>query len=237
MLVLRFLLAVAGLSLLPWACAAAPTALPASALPRLTALLPGSGQTAQIMKMGSRLALVDLQRRVVNVGGSRQALQTVMASAARGEAPAYDPRLGLSREEFSRYVAFQPVLMGTGKFVKLAVVRDAFRLTFSDAPANSVLRGLSFDLRSGDLRVPEGFVFRGMQVIPSAAATRDIDIRSAFIWNVRAFNAEAQNGVHGQVSLYQLGDGQVLLGYHRLSSLVHGVFNNTESELIVKYTR
>ncbi len=189
------------------------------------------------MKLGSRLAIVDLQRRVVGVGGSREALQTVMASAARGETPSYDARLGITRDEFARYLAFQPVLMGTGKAIKLSLIRDGNRLTFSDTPANSVFRGLSFDLKTGDLRVPEGFTFRAISVPPTTGSDRSIEIRSGFVWNFKGFNAEAQNGVHGQVSLYQLGDGQILLGYHRLSSLVRGVFNNAESEVILKYSR
>lgn len=219
------------------AYASAPPALPSGASAKLSALLPNSGQTVQIMKLESKLTIVNLQRKVLQAGGSPDALRIVMASLAKGEKPSYDARLNISKEEFAKYLAFQPVLAPTGKNMKLAVVRDSNRVTFTDSDTNGVLRGLSFDLKSGELRVPEGFSFKALAVIPSTAPDRSIDIRSGFQWNLLGYSAETQSGIRGQVSLYQLGDGQAVLSYRRTSSLVHGVFNNNESEILVRYER
>lgn len=208
---------------------------------RYLALLPGSNQVAQVMRKGTRLTILDMQQRVLSVGGSREALQNAMASVAKGQIPAYDARLGISQAEFDRYIAnyiaFQPTFESTGKTMRLSVVRDASRVTFTDTASNGLLRGLSFDLRTGDLRVPEGFAFKAAVIAPSTAPDRSIDLRGGLQWNLRGYNADTQSGINGQVSLFQLGDTQVLLIYKRVSSLIHGTFNNNASEIILKYTR
>lgn len=220
--------------------ASVPGALPPGTVPagpvRLSGLLPASNQTAQVMRSGAKITIVNLQNRVVSLGGSREALQMVMAQVARGEMPSYDPRLGISKEEFTKYLAFQTTLESTGRSMKLAVSRDPARVLFSDVAANGLLRGLSFDLRSGELRVPEGLTFRALSVDPSTAPDRSIDLRGGFQWNLKGYNAETQSGINGQLSLFQLGEGQSLLVYKRLSSLIHGTMNTTTSEIILRYS-
>lgn len=200
---------------------------------KLSALLPQPGQSAQVMKLGSRLAIVDLQKRVVDTGGSREALQKVLEQAAWGQVPSYDERLNISRAEFGKYLAFQPVLMPTGKSVKLNLSRDATRVTFGDVGAGIPLRGLSFDLKSGELRVPEGFSFLPVPVAPNTAPDRSLDIRGGYQWNLRGYSAETQNGLSGQLSLYQLGNGQTLLAFKR-TSMVRGAVN--EAEVLLMYS-
>lgn len=232
----RFLL-VPVLALLS-ALTVAGTALPVASSPplplsRLAGLLPAVGEVAQVMRLETRLTIVDLQQRVIEVGGSPDALRTVLASKARGELPVYDARLGISKEEFGRYLAFQPVPIPTGKTVKMPVIREPSRVTLGDAPGlNGLLRGLSFDLKTGDLRVPEGFTFRPTTVQASSAPDRTVDIRGGYQWNLRGHNPDTQNGIRGQFNLYQLGSGQIMLTYKR-TSLVRGVFN--EGELILRY--
>lgn len=208
--------------------------LPASSVSRLGGLLPTTGQVAQVMKLGSRLTVVDLQNRVLEVGGSREALKNVLATIANGSTPAYDERLGISRAEFSKYLVFQPILVSTGKTVKLPVVRDASRVTFMDAPGLSVLRGVSFDLRTGEVRIPEGFIIQPVSVPPSNAPDRSLDIKQSFLWNMKGYNAETQSGVKGQLWLYHMTSGKVVIRYKR-TSMIRGIPN--EGELMIEYQR
>ncbi len=226
--------ALALLSALTVAGSALPAqSVAAVSLSRLPGLLPGVGETAQVMRLETRLTVVDLQQRVIEVGGSPDALRAVLASTARGEVPVYDMRLGISKEEFGRYLAFQPVPAPTGKTVKMPVIREPTRVTLGDAPGlNGLLRGLSFDLKTGELRVPEGFSFKPTAVQVSSAPDRTVDIRGGYQWNLRGHNPDTQNGIRGQFNLYQLGSGQIMLTYKR-TSLVKGVFN--EGELILRY--
>lgn len=207
--------------------------LPLTNAGKLANLLPQPGQSAQIMKLGSRLTIVDLQKRVLDTGGSREALQKVLEQAAKGQVPSYDERLNISRAEFGKYLAFQPVLVSSGKTVKLTLARDTSRLTFGDIGNGIPLRGLSIDVRTGEVRVPEGFSFLPLPVIPSSAPDRSVDIRGGYQWNMRAYSAETQNGLSGQLSLYQLGNGQVLLAYKR-TSMIKGAVN--EGEVLLMYT-
>lgn len=203
---------------------------------RIAALLPTPGQVAQVVKIGSRITSVDLQKRVIEAGGSRKALENVLAVISSGGTPTYDERLNISRAEFGKYLAFQPVILPTDRTLKLPVTRDASRLTFGDtAGLNGVLRGLTIDLHSAELRVPEGFAVYPVAGSASSAADRSIDIRSAYIWNLTpSYNAQTQNGINGKFSLYQLGNGQVLLIYKR-TSMLRGVVS--EGEMILSYTR
>lgn len=201
----------------------------------IASLLPQSGQVVQIMKLGSRLTVVDLQERVMAAGGSREALQKVLAVISGGGVPTYDERLGITRAEFRKYIAFQPILVGTGKVLKIPLTNDGTRLTFGDAPGlNGLFKGVSFDLKTGDLRVPEGFVARPQAVNPSSAPDRTVDIRGGFLWNLKAYNASTRSGINGQMQLFQLASGQVILGYRR-TSILKDVVN--EGELLLSYQR
>lgn len=203
---------------------------------RIAPLLPLPGQTVQIMKLGSQLTVVNLQQRVIEVGGSREALQNVLATISRGGVPSYDERLGISRDEFGKYIAFQPVLLPTGKSLKIPVVREGTRLLFGDAPGlNGVFKGIIFDLSTGELRVPEGFSVKPVARTPSSAPDRSLDISAVYVWDFKAsYNAETQSGIKGQLSLFQMGNGQVVMGYKR-TSMIRGIIN--EGELLLSYAR
>ncbi|WP_264775470.1 hypothetical protein [Deinococcus aetherius] len=202
---------------------------------RLGALLPQPGQIVQFMEQQPRLTLVELQRQVTRVGGSPDALRAVMVSAAKGEKPAYDERLGITRGEFERYLVFQPILSATGRVLKLPLSREGNRLRFGDAPGlGGVLRGLVLDLTTGELRTPEGFATRPRPVSVTTAPDRTLDIRGGFEWVIKGNSPVTQNGVNGQLQLLQLGGGQVIFSYYRLSML-HGIIN--EGGVIFGYTR
>lgn len=210
--------------------------LPGTIAARVAALLPASDTHAQVMKLGSQIATLNLQQRVTSMGGSPAALKTVLASAARGQVPTYDARLGISREEFGRYLAFQPVLLPTGKTLKLSLLRTGQRVTLLDQTSNpAVLRGLVFDLKTGEVQVPEGFTFRPTALPASTAKDRSIDLRGGVQWNMRGYDPISQNGIRGQLSLYQLGSGQVLLSYDR-TNMLRGV-PGERAELLITYPR
>ena len=209
---------------------------PAALATRVATLLPAAEQTAQLVNRGARIATVNLQQRVTSVGGSPAALRMVLASAARGQVPSYDARLGITREEFGRYLAFQPVLVPSGKSLKLPLLRTPQRLTFPEQPGvPALLRGLSFDLRSGEVEVPEGFTFKPVRVPASTASDRSIDLRGGVQWNLHGYDPISQNGIHGQLSLHQLGSNQVLLTYHR-TNMLRGV-PGEEAEILLTYFR
>ncbi|GAA0513173.1 hypothetical protein [Deinococcus depolymerans] len=215
--------------------ASTPPALPAGWQPRLAALLPATSQTATLLERRPSISTVELQLRVASVGGNPEALQQVIVNAARGLQPTYDERLGISREEFKRYVVFQEVLASTGKSFRLAVTRDASHVTFGDGPyMDGVLRGVSIDLKTGEMRGPEGFSARPTTVTPSAAPDRGLDVRSGFQWRMTGSNATTGNGVRGTLSLLHLSSGRVVLSYTRTSMIRRAV---DTGELIVEYTR
>lgn len=212
---------------------AAAQPLPAGWTARLAALLPLPAQSASIMERRSSLSMIELSMRVVNVGGDPAALKEVMASAARGVTPTYNERLGITRKEFQNYLAFQPTL-APARTLKLPVTRDAARLTFGDAPGlGGVLKGVSIDLRSGELSTPEGFSAKPVGV-PAGSGNRDLDIRSGFQWKVIGNSPQSGNGVRGTLNLWQLGSGQVLLSYSR-TSMIHNV--TSSGEVILSYAR
>ncbi|MFC4426488.1 hypothetical protein [Deinococcus navajonensis] len=202
---------------------------------RLAALLPQTSQPATLMERRANLSLVDLSLRVMNVGGDPQALHQVMASAQRGETPVYNERLGISRKEFLSYLVFQPTLAATNKTLRLPVTRDANRVIFGDTPGmNGILKGVSIDLRSGEMRGPEGFAAKPTSVAPTTDPDRLLDVKSGFQWSIRGNNATTGNGVRGSLKLLQLAGGEIILTYSR-TSMLHNV--TTTGELIVRYTR
>ncbi|GGK28201.1 hypothetical protein GCM10008955_22450 [Deinococcus malanensis] len=198
-------------------------------------MLPQTSQTVVLMERRSSLSLVDLSLRVINVGGDPQALNQVMASAQRGEMPTYSERLGISKKEFLSYVVFQPTLAATNRTIRMSVSRDSHRVLFGDAPGmNGILKGVSIDLRTGEMRGPEGFSAKATSVAPSDAADRLLDVKSGFQWNIRGNNSATGNGVRGVLNLLQLSNGDIILSYSR-NSMLHSI--TTKGELIVRYHR
>ncbi|WP_240741195.1 hypothetical protein [Deinococcus sp. Arct2-2] len=210
--------------------------LPAGWQAKLVALLPQAGQVTQILERRSSLSLFELQRRVTNVGGSPDALRTVIVNVSQGKAPVYDARLGITQDEFKRYLVFQQSLAPSGKSLKLPVMRDNGRLSFGDAAGmNGVFKGVTIDLKTGELRVPEGFSTRPSAVPPSIGTSADrLDVKLGYQWNLRANDPVTQNGIRGQFTLILLNSGQIILSYDRFSML-RGRIN--EGELILGYAR
>ncbi|UBV42270.1 hypothetical protein LAJ19_11645 [Deinococcus taeanensis] len=226
------LLSGAGLSATPL-----PPALPAGWQARVAALLPQTAQPVTLLERRPSISTLQLEIRVASAGGDREVLRAVTTTAARGIPPAYDERLNISREDFKRYLVFQNTLVSTGKTFRLAVSRDASRVSFGDTPQmNGVLKGVSIDLRTGEMRGPEGFTARPVAVSSNDDPDRGLLVRSGFQWKMTGSNALSGNGVRGTLSLLQLGSGHIVLSYAR-RSMINRTVDEAERELIIEYTR
>lgn len=214
-----------------------PPPLPSGWQAKIAALLPQTGQTVTLLERRPSISTVALELVVASAGGDREALRQVTASAARGVAPTYDKRLNVSPEEFKRYIVFQSTLASTGKTFRLNVSRDSSRVTFSDGPyMNGVLKGVSIDLKTGEMRGPEGFSARPVAVPANDDPERGLLVRSGFQWLMNGNNAQIGNGVRGTLNLLHLSSGRVVLSYRRKSMIDRRV-DDFDRELIVEYTR
>jgi hypothetical protein len=204
-------------------------------LSRLAALLPLQGQSVTVMEKRPSLSTVDLRTRVERVGGSPEALYQVIVSASKGVRAPYDPRLGISEEDYRRYLVFQEVLVSTSKTARLALTRDSSRVLFGSNPAlNNVLDGLSINLRTGELRGPEGYSALPVPVVPSTAPDRVLPVRYGFQWKLLGSDATAGNGIRATLNLLELESGLIILNYSRTSMINRKL---TEGEIIVGYDR
>lgn len=231
------LLVLGSVALAPVEVQAAPAgaSLTGGWLARLVALLPQPGQSAQLMDWQPSRLIVALPGRVTEVGGNREALRTIMSKFQRGEKPAYDPRLGISRAEFESYLLFEPSLAPTGKRVKLPVIREGSRLRFGDVTGlNGVLRGLEIDLTTGELRGPEGFSGRPRVFVVDDAQERSLNVLSGFEWAFKGNNPYTQSGINIVVQLLSLKSGQVVLSVDRFSMLNGPI---SDGRVIVQYAR
>ncbi|MVN88193.1 hypothetical protein GO986_15695 [Deinococcus sp. HMF7620] len=210
-------------------------ALPSGWQARLLTLLPQTAQSVTLLARRPSISTVDLELKVASVGGDSSVLRQIVVSAARGVKPTYDARLNVSLSDFQRYVVFQETLVSTGKSFRLAVTRDANRVTFGDGPAmNGVLRGVTIDLKTGEMRCPEGFSAQPVNVAPNNDASRGLEVRSGFQWKVFGGSGIQGRAVKGTLSLLQLASGRILLSYERTSMINHKV---DTGELIVDYSR
>lgn len=214
--------------------ATAPSPLPGGWQGKLAAMLPLPGQNAVLLARGTTVNIVELGRRVATVGGDRAAYEDLLAEVSRGADPEYNERLGISREEFKRYLVFQPTLVATTKTVRLPVTRDSARVMFGDvAGLGGVLKGVSIDLRSGDMTTPEGFTAKIAAYKPNPT-DRTLDVRSGFQWKIRDNDIKTFSGINGTLNLWLLGSGQIVLTYER-NSMIRNV--TSKGEIMLGYTR
>lgn len=200
------------------AFSAIPTLPPDNVRSRLMGLLPLANTSAQLMLSQARVSVLDFQQRVVQSGGDLKVLANVLGQAQQGRVPSYDERLGITRAEFQRYLIFRNTLEPSGRSVRLAVSREGNRLTFGDVPGAGILKGLSFDMNSGELNTLEGFSARPHPVqINSVQDSTGMGASSGLSWDVKGSNPRTQNALQGHLSLLQFSGGQVLLSYNRVS--------------------
>ncbi len=205
---------------------------------RLTPLLPQSGQLAQVMETRPKFSMTEVRRRVMDVGGDQRVLEQMLSSAERGVAPLYDKRVKISEADFQRYLVIQQELQPNGKVVRLSVVRNSTHLTFGDAGGTALLRGITLDLITGDMRFPEGFSARPETLVISAAQAQAADDplgrRSGYVWKVRGSNPVTQTALNGHFALLSLSDGSVLISYNR-NGILRGAVGT--GNLILSFTR
>ncbi|MFC3832418.1 MULTISPECIES: hypothetical protein [Deinococcus] len=202
---------------------------------RLSSMLPGAGQPADIMSRQPSISVVDLQRRVVNVQGDPAALNRVLSDVQSGVKPTYDKRLNITPDEFARYLVFQQVLKPAGRSIRLPVARDASRVSFGDtADLRGVLKGVYIDLKTGEVHSPEGYSARPVNVPPSLAPDSTLRVLNGFLWKVKGNDSRVGTGVNGTLNLLQLEDGQIILSYKR-TSMIRNVLN--QGEIILRYRR
>ena len=210
-----------------------PTPLMAGWQSRLAALLPVPGQTASLMKRQPTLDIYDLTIRVANVQGSREALNKVLSDYQSGVQPTYDERLGITREEFKRILVIQEELASSGRTLRLPVTRDNTRVAFGDvAGLDGILRGVSIDLRTGEMRGPEGYTARPISVAPNTATDSRLPVKLGFQWKVLGNDSKLGNGVKGTLNLLQLDGGRIILSYTRTSMISNKI---TRGEVILSY--
>lgn len=201
-------------------------------------LLPQTGQLAQIMETRARFSMTEVRRRVLDAGGDARLLDQMQVSAERGVAPLYDKRVKISEDDFRRYLVIQQELQPSGKAVRLSILRSSNRLTFGDAGGTALLRGISLDLDSGDLRFPEGFSAKpealNISALQAASAEDPLGKRSGYVWNVRGSNPFTLNALNGHFALLSLSDGSVLISYNR-----NGILNGAVAtgNLILNFSR
>jgi len=204
------------------------TALSGDWRSRLAPLLPISGQVAQVMETRARFSMTEVRRRVLDAGGDPRLLDQMQVSAERGVAPLYDKRVKISENDFRRYLVIQQELQPSGKSVRLSVVKSSSRLTFGDAGGTALLRGISLDLVSGEMRFPEGYSALpeafNITAAQAAAAEDPLGKRSGYVWKVRGNTPVTFTALNGHFALLSMGDGSVLISYNR-----NGIVNGTVS--------
>ena len=192
---------------------------------KLAPLLPQAGQAAQVMEIRAKVSVAEIRRRVLDLGGDPQVLEQALVSLQRGATPLYDSRINISKSAYQKIVTIQQTLHQSGKVVKIGVQFSGNRLTFADLGGTPLLRGISLDLSSGEMRFPEGFTAppEALSITAAEAAKADDPMgkRSGYVWKVFGSNAVTQTALKGSFALLLLSDGSVLISYNR-SGILHG---------------
>ncbi len=202
---------------------------------KLMSLLPTQGQLITLFERRPSISTEELQYRVASVGGSPAALSRVMENAAQNIPPQYDSRLNISRQQFYEYVVFQQVLVPISKPFKLPFTSNSSRITFGDHPLlKGILKGVSIDFKSGEMRGPEGFGAKPALLVPSTATDHLLDTKFGFSWKIMAGDPNGGNRLRGTLTILQLNNGQIMMGYNRSSMINHEV---NSGQIIIGYSK
>lgn len=163
-------------------------------------------------------------------------LEDFVASVRLGRVPPYDPRFGVTPEEYARMVVFRNTLSPTTRSVKLNVTRTERKVTFGQATGAEALRGISLDLMTGEMRLPEGYVAKPHAVQVSAELDgTGLGARSGWGWKFQGSDPKTFNAIDASVSLMRLSSGSIVLTYNRIS-IVKGRLQ-PEVQLYLTYAR
>ena len=202
---------------------------------RLSPLLPQPGQNARIMEWRTTAAgVATIQDRLAD--NAPALLEDFVASVRLGRVPPYDPRFGVTRDEYARTVVFRNTLTSTSRGVRLNVIRTDRKLTFGQAVGAEAMRGVSLDLVTGEMRLPEGYIARPHAVQVSAELDgTGLGARSGWGWKFQGSDPKTFNAIDASISLMRLASGSVVLTFNRIS-IVKGRLQ-PEVQLYLTYTR
>ncbi len=139
----------------------------------IEALLPDDGASVDIMQLVSPLRLLELTKKFGQ--GVAQNLQwwiSALKKAAPGEPVPYDPRLGLTRDEYDEFLALsKKVTLSKVKSTFLRISRDGDRFTFDGGVDLPDLTGVELDLTSNSVRTPFGVAAQRSEIKASEGQT------------------------------------------------------------------
>jgi|GEM_PF-5974705 len=205
---------------------------------RLLALVPDTTQAAEILKWGVDPEIVVIRERITQAVRQDPAWFRDYSDLFPGRTPPYHPKFGVSEGEYRRLLTESGVrLLKTGGAARVTVTVTSTRVTFQGGTNGAeVLKGITLNLTTGELRVPEGFTAKPHSV--SVNGQNDnvgLPSRTGWGWSIVGTNAQTKTVVRANLSLLQLETGEVLLAYNRASSVNHKP--QPEVDLNLLYTK
>ncbi|PYE53533.1 hypothetical protein [Deinococcus yavapaiensis] len=205
---------------------AAQGTLPSDVRSRLAALLPDSGQSAQVMSLVRDSNWLALQRKLQQAiaQDTRWFDEYRRVNATATDLP-WNAKFGLSRDEweaFNKDSGWRFIRTVPAQTVRVAFQRVGNRVTFLGTSGAEGLDGLSLDLSSGEMRLPEGYTTKPYSVDITVRNGRDTksgyvdpfgQSRRGLAWKFVVMNSTTQ--VSAYVHLLQLENGSVVLSYDR----------------------
>lgn len=189
---------------------------------RLLAMLPDSAQSAQVLEYTQDPEYAALQERV-DFAMRQDPLwfRDYLAQYQGQSRIPYNPKFGVNEREYLRYIGdcCRGVrLTKNGKAVRLSISRSGNKVTFQGGGGADGLRGLTLDIVTGELRVPEGFSARPHPIIANDNAL-GLQPRKGWGWQITNSKASSRMSMWAGFSLLQFQNGTVLLSYHRQTSV------------------
>lgn len=225
----RFPLFVLGTAFLTVALGgvAAQSALPSDLKGRLAALLPDNGQSAQVMDIVRDPAIAALEKRLSQAIAQdpRWFDEYRRANINASELP-WSAKLGLTRNEWvtlnkdsgKRFTRAQPP-----RTASVAWQRSGNRVTFTRGSGTENLGGITLDLVTGELRLPEGYSAKPYNVDVTIKNGVDkngyVDAfgqsRRGLGWSINVMTSSTR--FEARFYLLQLESGALVLSYDRTS--------------------
>lgn len=189
---------------------------------RMLAMLPENAQNAEVMAWVPDPEVVAIKERI------RQAQQQdprwfreYAAEHADDPVPPWHPKFGVTESEYARTLSPDWLhLEKTGKQVRLFLSRTGNKVVFQGGPGAEALRGLTLDVSTGEVRIPEGFSAKPRTVDLSEKDDHiGLGARKGWGWSFEGVNLKTHVAVKANLNLLQLASGGVVLAYNRGSTL------------------
>lgn len=189
---------------------------------RLQPLLPDHLQSADVMNWVPDAEVAAIKERIRQASRQDPRWFRDYAAEHSGESVLpWHPKFNVSESEYQRALSPDWVsVQKMGKSARLYMAKTSERVTFQGGPGAEVLRGLSLDLNTGELRTPDGFVARPKAVnVPAVADTTGLGARRGWGWHIESVNLVTKTAVIANFNLLQLSSGAVVLAYNRGSTV------------------